>query len=106
MYWVWKKIVGSYYIIKHNNIVEYNRFGWVQLLGVNVYLGQKEDVGDIIEIGVIFPKNFINDGNHNATMYVSRNEKLTLDRSIVIPNSGLFPKIMLEGTNTRLQYIQ
>lgn len=66
----------------------------------------KWNVGDIIECGIKFRKNFMNNGNHSETVYISQNEKIIFQQSFTIPQDGVFPIIHLCGTDSSLRYYQ
>lgn len=71
----------------------------------NIPMGPEWKDGDVIECGIKFPKNFINDGNHNAPVYFHRNDELVFVKPFQIPRDGLFPTICFAGKNARVKYI-
>lgn len=89
-----------------SEFIYYDCFGCINFSGVKVHDGPKWEVGDVIECGVKFPKNFVSDGNQSAIVYVSKNDERIFEKSITIPKDGLLPMISLYGKDTRLQYFQ
>lgn len=65
-------------------------------------------VNDIIECGIKFPKNFINDGSRNVVVYFSKNGVSFLKKIIRMPLDGLFPTIYMFdiqlGTVVKIKY--
>lgn len=62
--------------------------------------------GDVIECGIEFPKDFINDGNCNASAYLSVNRKSTLRKQLILPKDGFFPTIFLRDSFVKVRYYQ
>lgn len=60
---------------------------------------------DIIECGIKFPENFVNDGNQSAAVYFCRNEDLIFEKVLAISCDKFFPTISFVGQYTRVRYI-
>lgn len=84
----------------------YRAIGSVDVVGENINTTPKWKVGDIIECGIKFPTNFINDGEHSASVYFSNNERIIFEKPFTIPKDGLFPTIRLFGRDCRLRFFQ
>lgn len=65
-------------------------------------------VKDIIECGIKFPKNFINDGHRSVVVYFSKNGISFLKKMIRIPLDGLFATIYMFdvhlGSTVKIKY--
>lgn len=83
----------------------YRGSGGIHVNDAKVHDGGEWERNDIIECGIEYPANFIDDGNHKATVYFSRNRKLIFEKSVTIPKY-IFPTVYLYGRRTRLQYVQ
>lgn len=71
----------------------------------NVPIGPEWKDGDIIECGIKFSTNFIQDGDHSASVYFHRNDELIIIKPFKIPRDGFFPTICFAGRNARVKYM-
>lgn len=62
--------------------------------------------GAVVVCGIHFPPNFIDDGNHSGTVYLSVNEKIKFQKSFPVPKNGFFPSIIFTDNKTVLRYYQ
>lgn len=63
--------------------------------------------GDVIQCGIDFPEDFVNDGSHHsASVYVSVNQKFIFRKPFVIPTDGFFPTVFLRDTFVNVRYYQ
>lgn len=62
--------------------------------------------GDVIECGIEFPMDFINDGSRSASVYLTVNQKSTLRKHLPIPMEGFFPTIFLRDSFVKVRYYQ
>lgn len=72
---------------KEGSII-YRAIGCVQVFGVNINIRPKWKVGDIIECGIKFAMNFINDGNQGAISATIK--KYILKNLLRYQNMGFF----------------
>lgn len=56
-------------------------------------VGSQWNVGDVIECGVKFPKNFTNNESACAKLYFNRNDQLVSETKVSIPKNGYFPTV-------------
>lgn len=62
--------------------------------------------GYVVECGVEFPKDFSNNNNHSAEVYICVNQKLEYKATHAIPDGGFFPTIVFNWSNTKVRYCQ
>lgn len=60
--------------------------------------------GDVIECGITFPKNFIDNGNDKVLVYFTKNEEIVFKKPFKIRCNELFPTIQTFN-DTRIEYI-
>lgn len=60
--------------------------------------------GDVIECGIEFPKDFIDNGSCSASVYLCVNQKSIFRKNVSIPKNGFFPTIFLRDNFVRVKY--
>lgn len=58
-------------------------------------IGTQWKVGDVIECGIKFPKNFRNNENVGVTLYFTRNDRLVAETKVSMPRNGYFPTVYI-----------
>lgn len=71
-------------------------------------VGDEWKNGDIIECGIKFPENFVNDGETEVEVYFSINGRLTVKKVMIMPLHGFFPTVYMEngsGDAARIEFL-
>lgn len=80
-------------------------------------IGQKWKNGDIVECGIKFPSNSLNESAKPVELYFSVNEQLLTTKNVKIPHDGFFPIVLMfglpdflsrshEGTVAKIEYLR
>ncbi|HEX4375368.1 MAG TPA: hypothetical protein VHZ50_18830 [Puia sp.] len=69
------------------------------------YRGPSCQYGDIIELGIKFPLNFVNEGNCSVKLYLSINDRLITEKVIAMPTFAIYPTISM-WHNAKVKYFK
>lgn len=86
-------------------------------------VGMEWKVGDVIECGIKYPDNFVDNRRVNVKLYFKRNEQFVAETKVLMPTGGYFPTIYMfegvlgswwengtiekmSGTNTRVKFYE
>lgn len=58
-------------------------------------IGTQWKVGDVIECGIKFPKNFRNNESVLVKLYFTRNDRLVAETKVIMPRNGYFPTVYI-----------
>lgn len=78
--------------------------GRIQLDDECLAQGPRWEDEDVIEVGLIFSKDFVTEVNGSAMVSLNRNGKMFFEKRMKIPKDGFFPTLCIYGKDTKVAY--
>lgn len=89
----------------YENSIGYRSAGTMTIDTKEIKVGRNWQVGDLIECGIIFPHNFVNDGKQIVTVFFKKNRQVVGEVNVKMPRENLFPTIQIDFKLGKLKYL-